>query len=311
MVAAIAKAGGRPRKGLVKTKGKTGEEPLLSRGFTLTCGALLCLWLKTGVNNGFAQEFGRASVVVAIATEVVGWAAKWVAEKRGANTVNVAKTHEQLWQFAVHAAMTYLNWDSLLYMGRVHRIFDGSPTPLKGFDENLVKIYVWQSAIWFVTAFRHRFIGPRGKDYLMMYAHHVVTLLLIIGSYSFSTEYMRFGAYVFILHDASDIVIDIMRLTHDLGIDMDSGIPGAEIFYVANVFSWAFSRLYLFPLAIQATFVLEHDPAGMTWALQGTCVLLLLMHIWWYYLILRIGFKLIVGKGGTHSAGRDYEGESE
>ena len=209
--------------------------------------------------------------------------------------------------------MTYLNWDSLLYVGKEASIFDGSPTPVEGMDESIVSVYVWQAAIWFVTAFRHRFMAPRTPDYLLMYAHHVATLLLVIGSYTFSAEYARFGALVLILHDSSDIVIDVMRLAHDLGIDMDSGVPAAEVFYVANVCTWAYSRLYLFPLAIQATFVLEHDPAGMTLALQGTCVLLLCMHIWWYYLILRIGYKLIVGKGpgSSHAAGRDYEGESD
>jgi len=241
---------------------------------------------------------------------MVGFVAQRMSSRREANPINAAKFHEQLWQMAVHVAMTYLNWDSLRYMGREGTIFDGSPVPVEGLDGALVTVYIWQAAIWFVTAFRHRFMAPRAKDYLLMYAHHVVTLLLIIGSYSFSTEYIRFGAYVLILHDSSDIVIDIMRLSHDLGIDMDSGVPMAEVFYVANVCSWAYSRLYLFPIAIYATFVLEHDPMGMTWALQGTCVLLLTMHIFWYYLILRIGYKLVVGTK-THSAGRDYEGESE
>lgn len=256
------------------------QEPILSHIFTFACAGLFLLWGNIGVDKGWLPQFAVACVVVAVATELVGWGAKWVAQRSGANAVNVAKTHEQLWQLAVHVSMTYLNWDSLVYVGKEATIFDGSPTPVEGMDETIVTVYVWQAAIWFVTAFRHRFMAPRIKDYLLMYAHHVATLLLVIGSYTFSKEYARFGALVLILHDSSDIVIDIMRLAHDLGIDMDSGLPAAEVFYVANVCSWAYSRLYLFPIAIQATFVLVHDPAGMTWALQGTCVLLLTMHIW-------------------------------
>ena len=80
---------------------KVAPEPFLGNVFTCLSLLLFCLWGKLGSNNGWLPQFVTACVAVAIATELVGSVAKWVATRGGANVVNVAKTHEQLWQFAV------------------------------------------------------------------------------------------------------------------------------------------------------------------------------------------------------------------
>merc|ERR1712226_2799 len=83
------------------------------------------------------------------------------------------------------------------------------------------RLYLIQMGIWIWTAFSHRFLEARHKDYFVMYAHHIVTLLLIAGSYHL--EYNRIGVLVLFLHDASDIVIDLMKMFNIIGLDEKSG----------------------------------------------------------------------------------------
>jgi TLC domain len=65
-------------------------------------------------------------------------------------------------------------------------------------------------AIWTVTCFIHRFQMERIKDYFMMYLHHIVTIGLIVGSYYM--RYVRIGLLVLLVHDASDIGVDMLKI---------------------------------------------------------------------------------------------------
>lgn len=80
---------------------KQPPEHFVGNVFTCLSFLLFCLWVKVGSNNGWLQQFVLYLPCVAIATELVGWIAKWAATQGGANAINVAKTHEQLWQLAV------------------------------------------------------------------------------------------------------------------------------------------------------------------------------------------------------------------
>ena len=48
----------------------------------------------------------------------------------------------------------------------------------------------------------------------------------------------RCGAITVFLHDLSDIVIDLLRITHYMGLDSDSGYFLAELFFVMNLVTW-------------------------------------------------------------------------
>ena len=171
-------------------------------------------------------------------------------------------------------------------------------------------VYKVQAAVWFVTAFRHRFYGldARNKDYVLMYVHHIVTLLLIVGSYANVWNCHRGGAYVLFLHDASDIVIDVLRLSHNLRLDADAGVYIAEISFAVNFVTWAYFRLYRFPRFIYSSWINEINVLHSTLSL--ICVVLLVMHVYWYYLFGRIAVKLATGQK-SHKAGEDYEGRDD
>lgn len=233
--------------------------------------------------------------------------AMWVGSKRGLGAIQANKSREQWWQLIVHISMTALNAGIFLFADNEDGLWTTTPHAV---DARVSLVYKVQAAIWFVTAFRHRFYGmdSRNKDYVLMYVHHIVTLLLIVWSYANDWNCHRGGAYVMFLHDASDIVIDVLRLSHNLKLDADAGLYFAEISFATNFATWAYFRLYRFPLFIYSSWNAEINVLHS--ALSLTCVVLLIMHVYWYYLFGRIAVKLALGVD-HHKAGEDYEGADD
>ena len=158
----------------------------------------------------------------------------------------------------------------------------------------------------------------------------------------------RVGIAVVFIHDISDIPLDLMKMANYLGIDGDSklgdGLGGmflTEICYVMCCVSWAFWRLYVYPVVVLTAAVLYStqrkecssfygDWASGTWGLpssrgvpssvsdmlpcdlmRGGLLALLVMHILWFWLICRIGYKLITAENAHTAASEEYEGTSD
>merc|ERR1712087_791122 len=81
-----------------------------------------------------------------------------------------------------------------------------------------------------------------------MYIHHLVTISLIWISYS--ANYVRIGIVVLLLHDSSDIVIDLLKLTNYMKLEgLRCGFI-VELCFVSNFFTWFYTRLYLYPVYV-------------------------------------------------------------
>jgi len=277
---------------------------------TWTCAAMGAVFLYVcAQKEGMVMEFAKYVAGCLVVVWICGFIARPIARARGLNRTNANKTHEQIWQTVAHVSMTWLNWGCwAAFVGNEAAMFTPAPIAL---DATIETVYVVQTAVWLVTAARHRFVAERAKDYYLMYAHHAVTLLLVVGSYVNGDK--RIGALVLLLHDSSDILVDCLRLGHDLGLDADAGIYFAEVSFVGNLFTWAYVRLYRFPVGILASIVAQPSAflnATGHQVLNGLLCVLYCMHCYWYYLFGRILYKLLAGVK-SHEAGRDYEGDSE
>ena len=109
-------------------------------------------------------------------------------------------------------------------------------------------LYLLQAAAWIVTAVSHVWLEERHKDYLMMLVHHVVTLALILLSYHFN--FVKLGVVIMFLHDSSDIVIDLLKLCNYLNLEGISGLFAVEACFITNFVTWAYARLYVFPVHV-------------------------------------------------------------
>ena len=158
-----------------------------------------------------------------------------------------------------------------------------------------------------------------------MMLHHCVTVGLVLGSYV--TDELNIGLIVLFVHDASDIVLDLMKMANYLKVEDTHGFFVTEICFVSCVISWAYLRLYKFPCIIYYGVWLgiaehcSHVVGSNNWeavtntnfAAPALILLstLVVLHIYWFTLLIRIAIKLLTSKEGSNAAGKVvYEGAS-
>jgi len=145
----------------------------------------------------------------------------------------------------------------------------------------------------------------RAKDWIIMIAHHVVTLFLIIASFGFSAHWV--GVYVMGLHDIGDVFLyasdalhtwtSTLRKDKTAMINTADGIKTAMFAIFTCVF--AYTRLYLFAW---------HLTLGACWrqALWGEAryvgmwiglAALSVMHCYWFHLVVKMLLRLAVSGG--------------
>ena len=113
---------------------------------------------------------------------------------------------------------------------------------------SLHALYLAQTSVYVATTVSHVFVEERHNDFLLMLSHHLVTLALIGLSYWFNT--LRLGVVVMLLHDASDIVIDVLKLCNYLGLEGRRHLFAVEATFATNFVTWAYARLYLLPVHV-------------------------------------------------------------
>lgn len=200
----------------------------------------------------------------------------------------------------------------------------------------LKSLYIFQQSIWIYTCFIHVALDHRRKDYFVMYIHHIVTLSLIV--LSFTSQSHRVGFLVMFVHDISDIFIDSMKMSNYLGLGDAKAYYITEASYVATILSWAYFRLYEFPFrVIFAAFKALPETCPETWAdisrmpffmdgliarFHNDCIpnvynnitllcILAVLHVWWFALLLNIGLSLASGTSTKEVSETSYEGNMD
>ncbi|KAL3699577.1 hypothetical protein R1sor_017599 [Riccia sorocarpa] len=101
-------------------------------------------------------------------------------------------------------------------------------------------LYMSAGGFYIYSIFALVFWETRRKDFGVSMSHHVVTLALIIVSYW--VRLGRVGSIVLALHDASDIFLEIAKLTKYSGSEV---IPAVA--FVMFAVSWVALRLVILP----------------------------------------------------------------
>ena len=200
------------------------------------------------------------------------------------------KFQDQMWQLFIHGTMTAFAlyilfiedggaWQKKERLGVLHHEYASYWTPHPYSQANNVSMhlfYLVQLAIWIDTCFWHCFIEERHKDYVMMYVHHLVTIMLVWGSYS--NNYMRAGTVVLFLHDSSDVFMDLLKIFNYLKLEGKKGYFLVETAFLVNLLVWPYTRLYIFPMRIvwsgvwrgSREVVMHHVASGYTHPDYGT-----------------------------------------
>jgi len=150
-------------------------------------------------------------------------------------------------------------------------------------------------------------------DFREMFVHHVVTNLLIIGSSFYRLHYI--GSMVFVLHDISDIPVDLSKLANFL-----KWKTSTTICFISMCITWLLTRLIILPFIVWRTMIYEswlifadhYIPPMYYNMFQPPFVFLLgfliLLHFFWFTMFIHMGYVLI-RKGEHHDFSEHKNGE--
>ena len=153
--------------------------------------------------------------------------------------------------------------------------------------EDVAYYYLWGLSYHVMSLVYHLFMSKKA-DFLEMFLHHIVTIFLI--GFSYMSNYVRIGSLVFYLHDFTDIFSYLIKSSVDT-----SNTALNIVNYILLLTAWGIGRLFIFPVfLIYETIMIRENYADpeMThgYYFFNTCLLILqFLHIYWYFLFLRMG----------------------
>ncbi|KAJ8763870.1 hypothetical protein K2173_003652 [Erythroxylum novogranatense] len=177
-------------------------------------------------------------------------------------------------------------------------------------------LYMYAAGFYTYSIFALIFWETRRSDFGVSMGHHVATVILIILSYIF--RFGRIGSVVLALHDASDILLEVGKMSKY------SGAEGLASFaFILFVLSWILLRLIYYPFWIlwstsyEVVLTLDKDKHPVDgpiyyYTFNTLLYCLLVLHIYWWILIYRMLVKQIQARGQLSDDVRsDSEGEDE
>jgi len=148
----------------------------------------------------------------------------------------------------------------------------------------------------------------RRGDFTEMLVHHVITNLLVVGSSV--CRFTRVGSMVFLIHDVSDVPVDLSKLANFMKWKI-----ATVICFLLLMAVWAVTRLWILPFVIiKGTF--EHSPIlcktdqALVSIFQALLVVITCLHAFWFVILIRMGYRL-VAKGERHDLTEHKQGEDQ
>lgn len=180
----------------------------------------------------------------------------------------------------------------------------------------LQALYMFAAGFYTYSIFALIFWETRRSDFGVSMGHHVATLILIVLSYVF--RFARVGSVVLALHDASDVFLEVGKMSKYSGAE-----ALASISFVLFVLSWILLRLTYYPFwvlwstsyEVLLTLDKEKHPVDgpFYYYLFNTLLYcLLVLHIYWWVLMYRMLVKQVQARGQLSDDVRsDSEDEHE
>jgi ceramide synthetase len=152
-------------------------------------------------------------------------------------------------------------------------------------------------------------------DFREMFIHHVVTNMLVLGS-SFC-RFTRVGSMLLLLHDISDVPVDLSKLANFMKWKITT-----IVCFISILVMWSITRLGILPFVIWKTIYLEgkivymegpidrrlHDMYVRGFAVLIAC--LIGLHLFWFSILIRMGYRLVT-KGERHDLTEHKNGEDQ
>jgi len=207
------------------------------------------------------------------------------------------------------------NWDLLMDDGRKAALQGGDAAQLYRCTREMRTYYTLEFG-WYAMNLGLLFFKKRRSDFLEMFAHHVITSALIFLSYAFG--FMRIGIVVMNLHNLFDPFLNVAKCCHyAFKGPLEPLHIFADISFGVGLVVFLASRLVMYPYAIYHAwfFTAGPDPIWDATADEWVCKILLCMlypiHMFWFYLILKVAKKALIGGTVQNDERSDSESEDD
>ena len=123
-----------------------------------------------------------------------------------------------------------------------------------------------------------------------MLVHHIVTLILIVGSYH--THLIRSGLFVMYLHDINDIFLQFSKTL--VYLDIQENITNCT--FGIFIISWIYTRLYLYGIVVYDMGYKYYNVNVLFNTLFYSLSVLYTLNLIWFKLIMDVLIKTIFEK---------------
>lgn len=197
----------------------------------------------------------------------------------------------------------YILWDKP-WLWDTNHCWYGYPTQVMDLD---VWYYYMVELGFYWSLILSLFMDTRRKDFREMIVHHIVTISLMAVSYS--GNMVRIGSLILCIHDAVDWIMEGGKLANYCRYRKLT-----DAIFIVFTLVWFITRICIFPFHILwTTLFIATDHLGMAniyYLYNGLLCTLQLLHIFWFYIILKMAYFYVI-KGQVEKDGRsDTEPES-
>ncbi|KAJ2556236.1 Sphingosine N-acyltransferase lag1 [Coemansia sp. RSA 1933] len=243
-------------------------------------------------------------IFTALRVTVMQWVLEPFARWYGVRSSRkVIRFGEQGWQTIYYilsnSAGVYVMYGSPYWMN-TRGFWTDYPEGHKQMTPLMKSYYLIQLGFWFQQIFVI-LIEEKRKDFWVMLSHHIITCNLMC--WSLYMNFTRIGNAILCCMDSSDIFLTGTKCTRYLGFERVSVAS-----FVVFIISWIYTRHYLYmkimySIAFESTTILtndDYDPSNGSFyrhdiisAFGVLLALLQLLIIYWFYLVLRIIYRIV------------------
>ena len=167
--------------------------------------------------------------------------------------------------------------------------------PFQNVENMSLKIYYFWNFSYHLMSTLFHLTQTKRKNWQEMTMHHIITLILITFSYVLGL--LKIGHIVMLIHDIPDIFIYTSKFLYELKNTKKLLI----VTYITGLVGcFAYFRIYVFSLnIIYPLLIFETDYKHFENSInyfRTLLILLLLLHIYWYCLIIYMITKLLLGQ---------------
>ena len=186
-----------------------------------------------------------------------------------------------LWGYSLFKDSYYL---TPLLLGKGDMLLTGRDYPVHPFPLSVKIYYLGTMGYHFYSLLYHAFAKAR-NDFIEMFLHHSVTILLY--GFSYYCSFTVSGAIIMYLHDIADVFTSGIRAFAETTYSKIS-----VFFAIMMTVSWFYTRILVFPLVIyESTFATVYADSNdiitrPLMHLKLFLIILQVLHVYWFYVLL-------------------------